>query len=230
MMNLITNLFFWSGIALSAEQHHTHALPLLTWVNHRGIDGSEWLHFWRAVALHQTMHYELSLKEVDAAESSFNELPMRYQALLHVLKDDIKQWEEGLEDIHRRMRRVARQLKNVEDIPDARRQQADIIKELDKLIDEKQKKADAQKQAATANPNGKPGMNPAQPQEDSAPGNDNGPGNVLEQKLKHYGEIWGQLSEKERARAIQELTKDLPPRFRQQIEDYFKVINKGVAP
>jgi hypothetical protein len=33
---------------------------------------------------------------------------------------------------------------------------------------------------------------------------------------------WGQLPEKERAKAMVELTKDLPPRYREVIENYFK--------
>ena len=35
------------------------------------------------------------------------------------------------------------------------------------------------------------------------------------------------MPEHERARAIQELTRDLPPRYRLVIEDYFKSLNKA---
>jgi hypothetical protein len=54
-----------------------------------------------------------------------------------------------------------------------------------------------------------------------------GPGNVLEQKLKNYQQNWGKMPESERAKAIQELTRDLPPRYRSVIEDYFKSLNKA---
>jgi hypothetical protein len=65
------------------------------------------------------------------------------------------------------------------------------------------------------------------PMQDSNIANNGGPGNVNEQKLKQYQENWGKMSEGDRARAIQELTRDLPPRYKQVIEDYFRSLNKA---
>ena len=65
------------------------------------------------------------------------------------------------------------------------------------------------------------------PMEDSQGGTNGGPGNVNEVKLKQYQENWGKMNDNERARAIQELTRDLPPHYRQVIEDYFKSLNKA---
>ena len=62
--------------------------------------------------------------------------------------------------------------------------------------------------------------------QDSNIGGGAGPGNVLEQKIKHYQDNWGKLPQADRARAIQELTKDLPPRYKLVIEDYFRNLNK----
>jgi hypothetical protein len=62
--------------------------------------------------------------------------------------------------------------------------------------------------------------------QDSKIATNGGPGNALEQKLKDYQERWVKMPEHERARAIQELTRDLPPRYRSVIEDYFKSLNK----
>ena len=41
-------------------------------------------------------------------------------------------------------------------------------------------------------------------------------------KLKEMAEVWGKLPEKERAKAMLELTRDLPPRYRETIEKYLK--------
>jgi hypothetical protein len=65
------------------------------------------------------------------------------------------------------------------------------------------------------------------PMKDSNIATNGGPGNVNEQKLKQYQENWGKMNDQDRARAIQELTRDLPPRYRQVIEDYFKSLNKA---
>ena len=64
------------------------------------------------------------------------------------------------------------------------------------------------------------------PMPDSGIATNGGPGNVNEAKLKAYQENWGKMGDKERERAILELTRDLPPRYKQVIEDYFKSLNK----
>ena len=43
-------------------------------------------------------------------------------------------------------------------------------------------------------------------------------------KLQQTAKEWGKLPERERAKAMVELTKDLPPRYREVIESYFKKI------
>jgi len=37
------------------------------------------------------------------------------------------------------------------------------------------------------------------------------------------------LPERERAKALLDLTRDMPPRYREQIESYFKKLNEGSA-
>jgi len=63
---------------------------------------------------------------------------------------------------------------------------------------------------------------PSRPQNDSFGGDGKGPGTVDAKKLKDLSENWGKLPEKERAKAMEELTRDMPPRYREVIEKYFK--------
>ena len=65
-------------------------------------------------------------------------------------------------------------------------------------------------------------MRSSSPQNDSFGGTGTGPGNVDPKKFKEIAKNWGQLPERERAKAMVELTKDLPPRQREVIETYFK--------
>ena len=65
-------------------------------------------------------------------------------------------------------------------------------------------------------------MKSSSPQQDSFGGTGTGPGNVDQKKLKQMAAQWGKLPERERAKAMVELTKDLPPRQREVIETYFK--------
>jgi hypothetical protein len=52
---------------------------------------------------------------------------------------------------------------------------------------------------------------------------------VDEKKLKTIAANWGTMPEKERAKAIMEITKDLPARYRVVIEDYFKALSSAGA-
>jgi hypothetical protein len=51
-----------------------------------------------------------------------------------------------------------------------------------------------------------------------------GAGNVDQKRLTNYAQQWGKLPEKERAKAMAELTRDMPPRYREVIENYFKKV------
>jgi hypothetical protein len=54
----------------------------------------------------------------------------------------------------------------------------------------------------------------------------NGDGKVNQTKLQGLAKAWGKLPEKERINAMQELTRDMPPRHRELIETYFKKISQ----
>jgi hypothetical protein len=57
---------------------------------------------------------------------------------------------------------------------------------------------------------------------DSRLANNSGPGKVDPKKLEGLAKQWGQLPPKERAEAMQELTRELPPKYREVIETYFR--------
>jgi hypothetical protein len=60
--------------------------------------------------------------------------------------------------------------------------------------------------------------------QDSYGGTMTGPGVVDQKRLTDYAKQWGKLPEKERAKAMAELTRDMPPRYREVIENYFKKV------
>ncbi len=41
-------------------------------------------------------------------------------------------------------------------------------------------------------------------------------------KFKEIADVWGKLPEKERAKAMVELTRGMPPKYRDAIEAYFR--------
>jgi len=61
---------------------------------------------------------------------------------------------------------------------------------------------------------------------DSNGGTANKPGEVDTKKVKEIADVWGKLPEKERAKALVELTRDMPAKDRAVIEAYFKELAK----
>ena len=61
--------------------------------------------------------------------------------------------------------------------------------------------------------------------QDSNLGGIQGKGQVDNKRIKELADVWGKLPEKERARAMVELTRGMPPRYRDAIEAYFKGLN-----
>ena len=57
---------------------------------------------------------------------------------------------------------------------------------------------------------------------DSRIAGNSGPGNVDPKSLEKVAKSWGTLPEKERAQAMQDLTRDMPPKYREVIESYFR--------
>lgn len=53
-----------------------------------------------------------------------------------------------------------------------------------------------------------------------------GQGTIDEKKLRNYEKVWGTLPEAERKKVVTEMTRDLPPKYKPMIEDYFRSLNR----
>jgi hypothetical protein len=195
--------------------------------------------FHRAVAEHALAMSLPGFSKEQAAKTIIRLLddvadaPDRYKMVATIMFFDMQTWkkdEKDLSNIVKLMDNSERRLdlgrggKITQDI------QKKIVFRLDELIKEKEQQAKSGQCNGGNCPGGGKGQGggpPTSPMQDSNPGGTSGPGNVLETKIKHYQENWGKMPEAERARAIQELTRDLPPRYRLVIEDYFKTLNKS---
>src|SRR5205085_11705383 len=108
-----------------------------------------------------------------------------------------------------------------------------IVFRLDELIKdiENQMKTGGQMPCPGGGQQPGPGSNrPNAPMPDSNIATNSGPGVVDPKKLQNLAQNWGKLPEKERAKAMMELTKDLPPRYRDVIENYFKTLARSQGP
>ena len=191
--------------------------------------------FYKAVAEHALIKKDKAVKTIFRLIDDVPDAPDRYSTLARIMLVDMLAWkkdEKDLSNIVKLMDNSERRLdlsrpgKITQDI------QKKIVFRLDELIKEKesQSKGSGQGNGGNCPGGGKTpgpgGSNPSSPMQDSNIGGGAGPGNVLEKQIKQYQDNWGKMPEHERARAIQELTRDLPPRYKLVIEDYFKSLNK----
>ena len=198
-------------------------------------------YFYRAVAEHATMQRESAGRSLSRLLEDVADVPDRYRVVATLLFFDVENWpkdEKDLNNIGRLMDNSARRLELARGGKVTQAIQEKIVFRLDELIKQKENQAKQQAQGKPGDgqcPAGKPGDGPGQgraqgppsgPQPDSFGGRDAGDGKVDAKKLKNYELIWGKLPEAERAKITQDFVRDMPPKFRPMIEDYFRSLNK----
>ncbi len=57
---------------------------------------------------------------------------------------------------------------------------------------------------------------------DSNIARNSGPGQVDAKRIKELADQWGRLPPREREANMRELTRDMPPRYREVIQEYFR--------
>lgn len=190
-------------------------------------------HLCKMINAFQQNNKVLAEKHLKVLEDSFEPLPRRYESLIYLVRADIEHWKvEELDDIARDMKhsgsrlRIARGGKKTQGI------QEEILRKLDKKIKNLQDKADGasgsgeDKKDEIGSSSKAIGQNQQKPAEDSGILSGDGTGKIDDKKLKTLADKWGTMPEKERAKAIHEITRDLPARYRVVIEDFFKALAK----
>lgn len=193
-------------------------------------------HYYRAVN-----HFKLNEKDkvathLKAIDDSFDPLPVRHKAVLSMMAADLKNWEDGdLNDISRDMTVSKDRLDQFKAGGRTAKSQKDVIDKLDKLIKKQEDDAAKAAAAAAAKAGGMPmpGMLPGDgsplptlPAPDSKVMGGAGPGKVDDRKLREVAEQWGTLPPDRRAALVHELTRDLPPRYKPMIDEYFRSLNR----
>jgi hypothetical protein len=220
--------------ALTSKRVYEEALECLKLVKPEQTADPASYFFHRAVAEHALMLKDAAGQTIVRLLDDVSDSPDRYKMVATLMYFDMQSWkkdEKDLGNISRMMENIERRLDLSRGGKQTQELQKKVLFRLDELIKQKENEA---KQCSQANggscPNGgqpKPGGGQgAQPQLDSFGGNNTGPGNITEQKLKQYAEVWGKLPEKERAKAMMEVTRDLPPRYREVIENYFRTLSR----
>jgi len=203
------------------------------------VDPGQYL-FLKAVAEHSLIMRKEATESIQRLLEDVADSPERYVTVAALMIIDMEQWKDkDLGWIERKMGNVERRLdlarggKKTQDI------EKQIVMRLDELIKEKENQQKGSGGGGGGGGNGgncpdggeksdAPGSTktPTTGKKDSTPGGTEGPGAIDHKSMKELTASWGKLPAKERASAIAELTRDMPPSFREAIETYFKKIGE----
>jgi hypothetical protein len=148
---------------------------------------------------------------------------------------DMATWQDkDLDWIARKMGVIKDRLDLTRGGPKTRAMQREVLVKLDEKIKELENKCKGSCQCNGGNcpSGGNPGLpsgnRPSSPAGDSAlPSAPPGKGEIDMKKFKEYAEVWGKLPEKERVKAMTDLTRGMPAKYRDAIEAYFKQLEKS---
>jgi hypothetical protein len=228
------NLRLWLGRWLAQERLYDEAMAQLKDLQAENVVDPGALLFYQSVCHHWMLHKEDGLKSIAKLLEQRKTIPRRYEQMADLMQADLSALEdESLDHISRRMNDVTRRLdfghagKKVRGVEDG------IVASLDKLIKELEDKANSSSSSSQGEGDGqresRPGGNQGNPDgiRSQSPANESrlakgkGKGEV---KSKNIGNKsgWGDLPEKEREAAMQQITREFPSHYREVIEQYFR--------
>jgi hypothetical protein len=217
--------------AYTLDNDHERAAMVLDGIEPTPANHSTY-HFFRMLTsfrLNDRPAAEQAYKEIEA---SFVPLPRRYAVLADLMADQLQRWKrDDPADIARDMAAVRDRLQTAKAGPKTQQMQKDVVAKLDKLIKEKEDQGKGKGQGAKGEQDvggtpGSPGGQSNGPAADSAPGGWDGKGSVDEKLLKNLGQNWGKLPPHQRQAIVNQMTRDLPPKYKPMIEDYYRALNQ----
>jgi hypothetical protein len=205
---------------LVQQGYYDEALSWTDGLSTEDVAAPEALLFYRAVAHHRLVQPDQADAAVARLLEREEELPARYQKLAALMQQDLAGLDDqSLDHIARRMDDVRRRLaqgrtgKRVQGIENG------VIESLDKLIKKLEDQMQQQQQAQSSQaPRGQPQGTPMQ---DSQIAELKAPGTVERRDIGR-GTGWGNLPDKDREKALQDIGREFPSHYREVIEEYFR--------
>jgi tetratricopeptide (TPR) repeat protein len=182
-------------------------------------------YFLSAVSYFALNDKQNAIKASKNLRDTFEKLERRHEAILSQIEETLQHWKEGdLSDIERDMIISRDRLSTTKAGTDTQKIQKQIVDKLDKLIKDEEDKIKKAMENASSSPIPMPIENPAP--DSIIMGGVQGKGKIDEKQLRQIGETWGTLPPAKRAKIVEDITRDVPSKYRVQIEEYFKALNK----
>jgi hypothetical protein len=232
-----TNLAAAFAKAAGSKKAYEEALEALAGIAPEPAVDPASFFFYKAVAEHALMKKEAAAATVERLVKDVPDAPDRYKVIAILMSFELQGWSPDPKDfgnIERLMDNSGRRLDLSRPGEITQDYQKKIVFRLDELIKELENQSKPSSQANAGNcPNGgEPGQNPGStvtPNQNAADSflmGGAGAGKVDEKALRKFAENWGNMPREERNRVVEELTRDLPPKYKPMIDEYFKSLNR----
>lgn len=197
-------------------------------------------YFYKAVAEHALMKKEAAANSILRLLDDVADAPDRYKMVATLMFFEVQNWSpdpKDLSNIERLMDNSGRRLELARAGEKTQDIQKKIVFRLDELIKqlENQNKPGGGQANGGNCPNGQcpggnqPGggtVNPTQNAADSYIMGGSGAGKIDEKQLRQIAEQWGDLPPDKRAKIIEDITRDVPAKYKPMIDEYFKALNR----
>jgi hypothetical protein len=194
--------------------------------------------FFKAASEHALMKKDEAIASLKRFRSDVPNPPARYAALAELMEKELGTWSpdpKALTNIEKLMDNSGRRLDLSRPGETTQNIQKKIVFRLDEQIKDMENKAKGQSQANAGNcPNGgeqqgqqQGNANPNKPAEDSRiMGGKDGEGKVDEKVLRKHAENWGTMPKEARDAVIEQINREVAPKYRATVEEYFKNLNR----
>lgn len=238
------NLTLAYAKALSNRRIYEEALEALLQVKGEQVVDPSAYFFHRAVAEYSLMLRRQADESITRLMDDVGDTPERYKMVGMLMHFDMLGWQDkDLGWISRKMDNIQRRLDLTRGGKQTQKMQKEVLVRLDEMIKEKENQQKGQGQGSgppnggncpgggQGAPNGPPqGNTPSSPAGDFGLPPGQNAGIVDPAKVKQLAENWGNLPEKDRAKAMVELTRGLDPKYRDAIETYIKEASRRSDP
>ncbi len=212
------------GRWLAQHQFHDEALACLEKVSLEDVLDPATLLFYRGLMEHQLLKKDACLATVKQLLENQGSIPRRYAVVGQLMLADIEPLKvDSLDEVARLMNDVGRRTGLNRSGKRVRDQEKEVIKKLDKLIEDLENQQQQQQQVSRS------AQGPTQPLKTSQIAGGGASGEVRTKRLDEGGH-WGDLPPAQRAAALAEMSKDMPPHYRAVIEEYFRRLADTQAP
>ncbi len=175
--------------------------------------------FFKAVAEHRLLKKKEGLATLKLLKSNTSDVPVRYSSLAELMEKDLEDLEEkSLNEVSRMMSDVERRLGQGRGGERVQKVEEEIVSRLDEIIKKLEEQA---KGGGGGGGNGQQQQQAQQPAQDSRVKGSTAPGEVDKRDIGNKSG-WGALPPKEQAKAKNLIDRELPPHYRNAIEQYLK--------